>query len=214
VMDYAAAYLYSKELTFWPAIDDQLTRDAFEHNVEVRLLISQWKHSSPKMFGYLKSLQSFTSSCRKGKILVKIFTVPSFSVRQSKIPFARVNHNKYMVTDKSAYVGTSNWSGDYFTNTAGVGFVVTPKGNGSSNSSLYTNANSSNKNDGDRVEENNFRSDLAQIFERDWNSSYAILLDEMFARYTFSDLQDLLGTSSSDREDEGGSSVEVAMDDE
>lgn len=25
-----------------------------------------------------------------------------------------------MVTDESAYIGTSNWSGDYFTNTAGV----------------------------------------------------------------------------------------------
>ena len=31
---------------------------------------------------------------------VKLFTVPAFSPAQEKIPFARVNHNKYMVTDK------------------------------------------------------------------------------------------------------------------
>ncbi len=27
------------------------------------------------------------------------------SPRQKEIPFARVNHNKYMVTDKIAYIG-------------------------------------------------------------------------------------------------------------
>lgn len=30
--------------------------------------------------------------------------VPS-SPKQKEIPFARVNHNKYMVTDKIAYIG-------------------------------------------------------------------------------------------------------------
>jgi phospholipase D3/4 len=52
---------------------------------------------------------------------VKLFTVPSFSPEQAKIPFARVNHNKYLVTDKAAYIGTSNWSADYFLFTAGIG---------------------------------------------------------------------------------------------
>lgn len=42
-------------------------------------------------------------------------TTPDFD----KIPFARVNHNKYMVTDTAGYIGTSNWSGDYFIDTAG-----------------------------------------------------------------------------------------------
>ena len=31
---------------------------------------------------------------------MKLFTVPAFTPAQEKIPFARVNHNKYMVTDK------------------------------------------------------------------------------------------------------------------
>lgn len=35
----------------------------------------------------------------------KIFTVPS-TAEQAKIPFARVNHAKYMVTDSVVYIGT------------------------------------------------------------------------------------------------------------
>lgn len=35
-----------------------------------------------------------------------MFVVPAFTETQKKIPFARVNHNKYMVTDKTAYIGT------------------------------------------------------------------------------------------------------------
>lgn len=35
----------------------------------------------------------------------KIFTVPS-TAEQKKIPFARVNHAKYMVTDRVVYIGT------------------------------------------------------------------------------------------------------------
>ena len=52
---------------------------------------------------------------------VRLFTVPSFSPGQAAIPFARVNHNKYLVTDKTAYIGTSNWSADYFISTGGIG---------------------------------------------------------------------------------------------
>jgi hypothetical protein len=36
--------------------------------------------------------------------LQKWFTVPG-TPEQEKIPYARVNHNKYMVTDNAAYIG-------------------------------------------------------------------------------------------------------------
>lgn len=36
--------------------------------------------------------------------LQRLFVVPA-SPKQKEIPFARVNHNKYMVTDKIAYIG-------------------------------------------------------------------------------------------------------------
>lgn len=34
-----------------------------------------------------------------------MFVVPAFTEAQEKIPYARVNHNKYMVTDQVAYIG-------------------------------------------------------------------------------------------------------------
>lgn len=39
-----------------------------------------------------------------GFLFQRLFVVPS-NPRQKGIPFARVNHNKYMVTDKIAYIG-------------------------------------------------------------------------------------------------------------
>ena len=89
----------------------------------------------------------------RGSIQVKLFTVPT-SADEASIPFARVNHNKYMVTDKVGYIGTSNWSGDYFVSTAGVGFIAEQI-----NSTCYS--------------DNSFRQSLKHTFDRDWNSSYA-----------------------------------------
>lgn len=37
----------------------------------------------------------------------KLFVVPAFTQAQKNIPFSRVNHNKYMVTDKTAYIGNA-----------------------------------------------------------------------------------------------------------
>lgn len=61
-----------------------------------------------------------------------------------------------MVTDQIAYVGTSNWSGDYFIDTAGIGFV--------SQDTVH------DRNDNVTT----LRSQLASVFERDWNSKYAM----------------------------------------
>lgn len=79
----------------------------------------------------------------------KLYKVPPYTI---KIDYARVNHNKFMVTDRVAYVGTSNWSGDYFLNTAGVGYVVNETEAVSTTDSL--------------------RAKLQAVFERNWNSSY------------------------------------------
>lgn len=62
-----------------------------------------------------------------------------------------------MVTDNVAYIGTSNWSADYFTRTAGIGLVMGEK--------LKTETNKTS---------NTIRDDLASVFERDWTSSYAV----------------------------------------
>ena len=66
-----------------------------------------------------------------------------------EIPYTRVNHNKFMVTESVAYVGTSNWSADYFVDTAGIGYVINETETG-----------------------NTVRAQLQAVFERNWNSSF------------------------------------------
>ncbi|GAA6106614.1 5'-3' exonuclease PLD3 isoform X1 [Tachysurus ichikawai] len=141
---------------YWAAIDTELRRVAFERAIHVRLLISCWNSTSAVMFPFLLSLASVHESKSNLDIQVKIFIVPS-SPSQKEIPFARVNHNKYMVTDRVAYIGTSNWSGDYFVNTAGSALVVNQTSSSSSESTV--------------------REQLQAVFTRDWDSSYSTPLN-------------------------------------
>ncbi|XP_069687387.1 5'-3' exonuclease PLD3-like isoform X2 [Periplaneta americana] len=154
VMDYFPLQIYAPKPRYWPVIDDALRTAAVDRHVQVRLLISSWNHTRKAARYFLRSLMDISGSYKGVVVEVKWFKVPSTS-EQAKIPFARVNHNKYMVTDNAAYIGTSNWSGDYFTKTAGVGVVIRT-------------ANS--KND---TSTNPLREQLQQVFERDWNSSYS-----------------------------------------
>ncbi|KAL3083033.1 hypothetical protein niasHS_010835 [Heterodera schachtii] len=130
VMDYIPATIYSpkNDNVFWPPIDDALKAAAYR-GVKVELLVSLWPHSHKKAVYFLRSLLEInaalplTNSGRRGSISIKYFRVP-VSPQQAVLEFARVNHNKFMVTDSCAWIGTSNWSGDYFTATAGVGIVI------------------------------------------------------------------------------------------
>ena len=152
VMDYFPLFLYKRPTTFWPVIDDALRRAALERGVHVRLLGSHWNHTRSSMALFLKSLSALSNGkVFKGSIETRLFNVPSFTPAEREIPFARVNHNKYMVTDKVAYIGTSNWSADYFVSTGGVGIA------------LSTTARN----------ETNLHDQLESIFERDWNSKYS-----------------------------------------
>ena len=147
---------------------------AVERNVRVELLMSEWDHTRPSMFKYLQSLQQLDGLTAKTHIRysvsrrdivmfsyeninqlllflnpvlcrVRMFRVPAFTPEQERIPFGRVNHNKYLVTETTGFVGTSNWSADYFISTGGIGFIFSGP----------------------------LRDDLNEIFLRDWNSSYA-----------------------------------------
>ncbi|XP_060733601.1 5'-3' exonuclease PLD3 [Tachysurus vachellii] len=156
VMNYLPTMEFSDPKRYWAAIDTELRRVAFERAIHVRLLISCWNSTSPVMFPFLLSLASVQESKSDLDIQVKIFIVPS-SPSQKEIPFARVNHNKYMVTDRVAYIGTSNWSGDYFVNTAGSALVVNQTSSSSSESTV--------------------REQLQAVFTRDWDSSYSTPLN-------------------------------------
>ncbi|KAG7517894.1 phospholipase D3-like isoform X2 [Solea senegalensis] len=157
VMDYLPMSQYTEPLRFWPPIDSALRAAACTRGVQVRLLVSCWEHSPASMFIFLQSLLVLNRPPLKCDIEAKSFVVSS-TVEQRKIPFARVNHAKYMVTDRVAYIGTSNWSEGYFTHTAGVGMVVNQTGSvlGEGQQTL--------------------QSQVEALFLRDWGSQYASAL--------------------------------------
>ncbi|MBI5836280.1 MAG: hypothetical protein HZB25_03450 [Candidatus Eisenbacteria bacterium] len=85
---------------------DEALRRAAERGVKVKMLISDWG-TGPREIEALKSL------ARVPNIEVRISTVPQWS--GGYIPFARVEHCKYVVADSVwTWVGTSNWEPDYF----------------------------------------------------------------------------------------------------
>lgn len=61
-----------------------------------------------------------------------------------------------MVTDNSIYISNSNWSDDHFTDTTGIGLIF---------EEMSTN------------ETQSIRAEVERIFERDWNSEYAIVVE-------------------------------------
>ncbi|CAH8477766.1 unnamed protein product [Heterobilharzia americana] len=155
--------LYSQ---FWPVIDNALRKAAIDRSVEVRLLISRWSHSSPAMRNYLSSLRAI-NGVRSARVRIRNFVVPSYTEAQKRIPFARVNHNKYMVTDKTAYIGTSNWSGDYFLYTGGIAFIF------DDNQSLSNPYGPVNYEQCSIPKPVSIRQQVENLFRRDWNSEFA-----------------------------------------
>lgn len=170
VMDYIPMMIYTARPKFWPVIDNALRSSAINNKVEVRLLMSLWNHTRKAEILFLRSLTDISNTYKNVNLKVKLFKVPA-NPDQQKIPFARVNHNKYMVTDNAAYIGTSNWSGDYFVDTAGVGLVVTPYMSNRKRNPLP------------------IRDQLQSVFDRDWNSEYASDLSKISNEF-FSSLLD------------------------
>ncbi|KAG8143733.1 putative Phospholipase D3-like protein [Naja naja] len=150
VIEGAQEFVYVAVMSYLPTME-------FSHprRVHLRLLVGCWKHSKPNMFPFLRSLAALQDNRTHYSLEVRFFVVPA-NETQAKIPYARVNHSKFMVTDKVAYVGTSNWSGDYFLHTAGSALVVAQ---------------------GPAGDQPTFREQLQRIFERDWNSRYSRQLD-------------------------------------
>lgn len=164
VMDYLPMSEFTDPIRFWPLIDSALREAACTRGVEVRLLVSCWNQSPGAMFVFLQSLSVLNKPPLSCNIHIKVFEVPS-TREQQRIPFARVNHAKYMVTDRVVYIGTSNWSENYFTQTAGVGLVVNQTGSavGQGQQTVQT--------------------QLREIFQRDWHSEYAQSLSDVHAEH-------------------------------
>jgi len=83
--------------------------------VRVRLLVSHW---GAKDEGLVRLAHDLAPPSQ-----VRILTIPPWS--GGEIPFARVAHAKYAVLDGArAWVGTSNWEGDYFLKSRNVSVLV------------------------------------------------------------------------------------------
>ena len=106
----------------------------------------------------------------------RYFQVPIFTPAQKAIPFARVNHNKYIVTDEEAMIGTSNWTPDYFLKTGGIGFVFSSNSRNEETHSLVEDQDTFTR---DQEESNlksgivNMHTQLNGVFLRDWDSLYS-----------------------------------------
>uniref|UniRef100_A0A673LX12 Phospholipase D family member 4 n=1 Tax=Sinocyclocheilus rhinocerous TaxID=307959 RepID=A0A673LX12_9TELE len=148
VMEFYPASKFFHHHGYWPVIEDALKRSAVDRNVSVCLLVSCGRETDPAVWPFIRSLDALHSPSDNINIAVRVFVIPAGN--QSHIPYSRVNHNKYLVTDKVAYVGTSNWSADYFNTTAGVALVLSQDASGSS-----------------------FHQQLRAVFDRDWSSRYS-----------------------------------------
>ncbi len=143
-----------------PIIADALLRAVFERNVHVRLLVSQWAYTYPPTTPHLHALQATAdalfvghdelhgSDKPHGLLEIRRFIMPGWDRTQGKERLypdhSRVNHAKFIVTEKRANIGTSNFSWDYFTKTGGCSFN---SGNG------------------------RLIAQLQAVFERDWRSA-------------------------------------------
>lgn len=158
VMNYSPKSEFSWPQYYWPLIDDALRRAATVRKVRVELLFSKWTQTKELDTIWYKSLNALQGEAlRGGGIHVKMFEVPAFDDHQKSIPFSRVKHDKYMVTDNSVYFGTSNWAPSYFIDTCGVGVVIQPK---NWKDLQYGKANSIVRN-------------MQDLFDRDFGSQYA-----------------------------------------
>jgi phospholipase D3/4 len=146
---------------WWPALIDALLHSVCTKQVHGRLLISEWAHTSEFVGAYLDALAAMAQaafakhSMTAGKLEIRRFRVPGWRSTGAWTDDAtprypghtRVNHTKYIVTDKRINIGTSNMTWDYFNGTAGASFNAT-------HPSLV--------------------SKLQEIFDRDWVSDYAL----------------------------------------
>lgn len=171
VMDFAPIGLYSRQSAgrpvggegvipydtpvWWPSLTDAILSAVLTRKVYVRLLVSKWAHTSPLIQPMLRALQMAADAGRAdsymtaGQLEIKLFIIPGWDSTNGtsrKYPgHTRVNHTKYIVTDRRLNVGTSNMTWDYFASTAGSSF-------NSDHPALIQR--------------------LQAVFDRDWASSY------------------------------------------
>jgi phospholipase D3/4 len=172
VMDFAPTALYGRESNgsavghegviphdtpvWWSSLFDPLLSAVLTRKVYVRLLVSKWAHTSDLIAPFLVALQKAADAGRAdrhmtaGQLEVKRFVIPGWDSTTGSARWypghTRVNHTKYVVTDRRINIGTSNMTWDYFASTAGSSF---------------------------NTDHPTLVRTLQAVFDRDWASSYA-----------------------------------------
>ncbi len=91
---------------------DEALRRALARKVHVVVQVGSWHAKEPSLL-----------ALREAGAEVRVIEVPPWS--GGEVPFGRVIHAKYMVVDGTrAWLGTSNWEGDYFHKSRNVGVFV------------------------------------------------------------------------------------------
>ncbi|MCX5793503.1 MAG: phospholipase D-like domain-containing protein [Elusimicrobia bacterium] len=140
VMNYALSEYGSKR---WAELDEAL-RIAAARGVAVELIFADWSMGG-------KADRDIKALSKTDNIAIKISSLPQHS--SGFIPFARVEHLKYLVVDGEAgFVTTSNWGPGYFLTSRGAGVVI----NGAAGAGI-----------------------LEDIFDRAWNGPYAQPVDPL-----------------------------------
>ena len=81
---------------------DEALRRALGRGVRVTMIVSSWNEKEPALLELARAGAE-----------VNVMTIPPAST--GEIPFARVVHAKFaLFDDDAAWIGTSNWEGDYF----------------------------------------------------------------------------------------------------
>ena len=84
--------------------------------VKVQLIVADWNLEKPAV-DHLKSLALLPN------VEIGVVSIPEAA--GGHIPFARVTHSKYMTLDGGVlWLGTSNWSEDYFTESRNVEIIA------------------------------------------------------------------------------------------
>ena len=150
---------------YWPALVSALLSVVSARAVQARIMVSEWAWSDPTMIPYLRALQQTAAVCRgsggdgggdgtatcAGSLEVRKFSVPGWNDTmiegQRRFPgHSRVNHNKYIVSETTANIATSNMAWSYFYTTVGTSLNVRSPA---------------------------LAAQLTAVFDRDWVSQYS-----------------------------------------
>lgn len=121
---------------YWEEIDTALI-NASKRGVKVKLIVSDWNLGKTAV-EHFKELIHFPN------FEIKYTSIPDYS--GGYIPFARVEHCKFISADSVCWIGTSNMSYDYFYESRNAGVVI---------------------------ENGKFTQRVRDIFYKSWRSEYA-----------------------------------------